>query len=267
MLLSEFINRLENRIPLVLQESWDQGGLNLGSRHQEIKGVLFSYDVCQEVVEAAKNRECNLIVSHHPLRLSAPVALDLDSYEGRLIASLISNQVSIYACHTSHDSSVDSLNADTLRALGCTAVHPLRPPTPMAGHPAAFGLGAWGDLPHTAPLSALVTQIKNHFRISQARLVSTTRNSPVKRVAICTGSGTSLLNDAIQSGADLFITGDVKYHAGVEAKRRDIAVLDVGHFASEVHSVKVLKNICQDIFGTELSFHIYEGLSDVFTIV
>ncbi len=65
---------------------------------------------------------------------------------------------------------------------------------------------------------------------------------PVKKVALCGGAGASLINDAIASGADVFVTGDVKYHSFFEAENR-ILLIDAGHYETEKFTVEILKEL------------------------
>ena len=128
------------------------------------------------------------------------------------------------------------------------------------------GLGAIGEWKKTQSQAQIIAQLKNIFHISSLRLVS---NGPkkIRRVAICTGSGMSLMAAAVHHRADLFITGDVKYHQAIEAKRHDLVVADVGHFYSEIAAVKILKNIFNDLFADKVKTHAYTRLRDAFTLV
>lgn len=126
-----------------------------------------------------------------------------------------------------------------------------------------IGSGLVGKLSKTVEMHRLIPIIKKIWGIQRARL-SGRLNQKIQTIALCTGSGASLLDKAVSSGADLFITGDVKYHAGVVALRNDICLLDIGHFYSEIASVSLLKNIFQRLFGNELKLLDYRALKDVF---
>lgn len=270
MILSDIISVFESRLPLALQESWDVCGLHIGSQSQKIDGILFSYDVCLEVVEAAVKKKCQLIICHHPLRLKSEVAINLDDYEGRLISALIKNDIAVYVCHTNHDNSPDSLNFKALCALGCTDINALIP-TPVhdyariTAHSPA-GSGAVGNLVHPVTLDDLAKWTKNYFNVTSVRLTRT-KAALVHRPAICTGSGSALLQAAITQKADALITGDIKYHTGVQAKRQDIALIDPGHFASEIKAPKALMEIARELLDDRVEMHSYDSLQDVFELV
>lgn len=363
MKLADIITAFEARIPLALQEPWDQCGLNLGSPSQEVKSVLFSYDVCKEVVKAAVRKKCQLIVSHHPFRLRGDVKINLDDYEGEIIATCIRNNIALYASHTNHDASADSLNFFYLRKLKLNQIQPLTtapikllklivfvPTThtkrvmnalfkagagvignysecsfrtrgtgsffgneftnPAIGkklrreevdeerlevilkdhdrakiigalyqaHPyeevaydlyalenkmESLGLGAWGVASKALSKAEVITRLKRLFKTKNIRFVQGSQKK-FKRIGIGTGSGASLLNEAFKKKLDLFITGDVRYHQAIEAKRRDLAIADVGHFYSENQAPEVLRNVFRELFGDRLKLSVYKGLKDAF---
>lgn len=263
MRLSALIQKLETRLPLTLQEDWDHGGVNLGSRNQEIKTVLFSYDVCLEAVRAAVKRRAELIVSHHPFRMQAAVDIDLDDYEGRLIAACVKQGIALYSCHTAHDASEDSLNFHYLKKLHLKNIRPLRPSPLASDTQPLLGLGAVGDHSVGFTRTGLIRRLKSLFRCRSLRFVDGGKKR-LRRIGICTGAGMSLLSEAEKNGCDLFITGDVKYHQALQAKRNALSLVDPGHFACERDSVVILQRIFMQIFGPSLKVHVYTGLRDVF---
>lgn len=136
---------------------------------------------------------------------------------------------------------------------------------PLENHRPQVGLGVVGDLKNPTPIEKIISLTKKIFGLKNLRFVGKL-GQDINRVALCTGSGASLMKEAIRAKADLFITGDVKYHVAVEAKRSDLALLDVGHFASEIYSVRALKNIFEEIFGNKLKYYEYNKLSDPFIL-
>ena len=85
-------------------------------------------------------------------------------------------------------------------------------------------------------------------------------------MALCTGSGISLLGKVLSLKADLFITGDIKYHYAIEALRKNLALIDPGHFHSEKESVALLKNLFKKLFGSKLELIEYKRLRDPFVL-
>lgn len=125
------------------------------------------------------------------------------------------------------------------------------------------GSGLVGKLSKTVSMTDLIPVIKKIWGIKNARLSGNLKQK-IQTIALCTGSGASLLDKAVNAGADLFITGDVKYHAGIAALRNDVCLLDIGHFYSEIASVSLLKNIFQKLFASGLQLIHYQKLKDVF---
>ena len=104
-----------------------------------------------------------------------------------------------------------------------------------------IGLGSVGKF-HT-PMSEdnFLNLISSIFEAKGIRYSKLTGN-PVRKVALCGGSGASLLNLAICSGADAFLTADIKYHNFFEAENR-ILMVDTGHFESEKFSIEILRDL------------------------
>ena len=99
-----------------------------------------------------------------------------------------------------------------------------------SGHP--LGLGRVGKLIASMPLNKFITQVKMALGIEYVS-VAGPQDKIVKKVAVCGGSGAGFINKAAFAGADVYITGDVKYHDAQNALTAGIAVIDAGHFATE----------------------------------
>lgn len=128
------------------------------------------------------------------------------------------------------------------------------------------GLGAYGTLEKTVVLKNFLSTLKKVFATPNLRFVAS-RKEKISRIGICTGSGASFIDKAIDLKLDLFITGDVKYHQAIHAKRAGLALADVGHFYSEKNSVSVLKNIFAEVLGKKITLFEYTKLKDAFDFV
>jgi dinuclear metal center YbgI/SA1388 family protein len=117
------------------------------------------------------------------------------------------------------------------------AAHPYEEPAfdiyPLLNEGRKLGLGRIGRLPEPVSLSAFATRLQQDFAAPGLRFVGNPDASLVK-VALCSGSGASLLRTAVRAGADVLVTGDVKYHEAREAEELGIALVDAGHFPSEI---------------------------------
>lgn len=134
---------------------------------------------------------------------------------------------------------------------------------PLENQRQDIGLGAIGEYKEPLGKRELLTKIKSLFKAPVLKWVGS-QQKKFSRVAICTGSGTSLMDAALRKQADMFITGDIKYHQAIEAKRQDLALVDVGHFYSEIDSVNVLKTIFDTNFKNLSPSLEYKKLKDAF---
>jgi dinuclear metal center YbgI/SA1388 family protein len=103
---------------------------------------------------------------------------------------------------------------------------------PLTQPETKFGIGRVGDLTESSDLSTLALQVKRSFGVETLRVVGDPGMS-VKRVAVCTGSGASLVREFLKSEADVFISGDLRYHDARDAEAARRGLIDLGHFASE----------------------------------
>ncbi|MBN2838587.1 MAG: Nif3-like dinuclear metal center hexameric protein, partial [Fusobacteriaceae bacterium] len=110
MKLYEIINKLEKDFPLELEEKWDNSGLILGDRNENIDSIQISLDVTDSAINQAIKSKCQLIISHHPIIFDNIKKINDSTVLGRKILKLIKNGVSIYTMHTNLDSAKEGLN-------------------------------------------------------------------------------------------------------------------------------------------------------------
>lgn len=110
---------------------------------------------------------------------------------------------------------------------------------PLANEPKKFGIGRIGQLQTKTTLNQLCHQLKGLLSLQKVKYVGDL-NTAIQKVAVCGGSGMSTLKKAHFKGADVLITGDVKYHDAQNAINLGVAVIDAGHFETEVPIVKVI---------------------------
>jgi dinuclear metal center YbgI/SA1388 family protein len=116
--ISEVVRVLEELAPPAFQESYDNVGLQTGDPETEVGGVLVTLDCTPEVVKEALERDCNLIVAHHPVIFKALRQLTgLNSVENTIIMA-IRNGLAIYACHTNLDHVQHGVNAKICQKIG-----------------------------------------------------------------------------------------------------------------------------------------------------
>lgn len=234
--VADIIRVMEKIAPPQLAESWDNSGLQVGDGGWPVRKILVSLDPSPAVIKHAVEASVDMLITHHPLVFRPLKSVDLSTPIGRIIGTAIRNTISVYAAHTNLDSVVDGLNDMLAQRLGLKHVsvldaHDEGPPDGDVGA-GKNGLGRIGDLPEATDLRSLCLVLKKVLDIDNVRLAGDMHRR-VQRVALCTGSGGSLLEQFYSSDADVFITGDVRYHDARDAEDRQAALIDIGHYGSE----------------------------------
>jgi dinuclear metal center YbgI/SA1388 family protein len=243
-LLGDVIAALDARYDPSLAERWDAVGLVCGDPAETVRRVLFAVDPTTAVVDEVIETGADLLVTHHPLLLTPVHGVPSDDPKGRLVHRLIRARAGLFVAHTNADRAPDHGVNDALAAvLGLLDAVPLEP----AGADPRAGLGRVGRLERPATL--------REFAELAAAVLPTTvggvriAGDPERRVAtvaVCGGSGGSLLGAATAAGADVLLTSDVKHHPASDAgEQPGPALCDVAHFASEwpwlPHAAEVLR--------------------------
>ena len=118
--------------------------------------------------------------------------------------------------------------------------------TPLLNDNQEVGAGMIGDLCEALPVEQFLSHLKTAFNLKVIRHTSL-NNQPIKRVALCGGAGSFLLSQAKSSGADIFITGDFKYHEFFDAEN-EIIIADIGHYESEVFTKDLIHDFLKEKF-------------------
>lgn len=216
--------------PLSLQDDWDNSGLQVGSLDGECTGVLLAVDATPEAVDSAAEAGLNLLLTHHPLLFRPLRAVTPDTRVGRTVIRAISRGVTVFALHTPIDRAPGGISCAMARRLG---LHDVRPLVAAPGFPAdTHGYGAIGKLDTPMSLPALVARVRESFGSPVARCSVADPGVLIERVALCGGSGSSFIPEALAAGAQAMITSDTSYHTFVDYEGL-ISIIDIGHFESE----------------------------------
>jgi dinuclear metal center YbgI/SA1388 family protein len=233
-LIQDLLTALEQQIPLTLAESWDNVGLLLGDAGVEARGVMTCLTLTEEVAEEAIREGANLVITHHPILFKAVKRLTTDTNEGRMLLKLIRAGVSVYSPHTAFDSAREGINQQIAVALGLNSIQPIRVKTPSAD-----GAGRWGQLAVHETLSELLRRLKTICPAEQFTFVGDL-DQRIETVAIACGAAGDFLPDAAALGCQVFITGETRFHTCLEARSLGVALVMVGHYASERPAVEEL---------------------------
>jgi dinuclear metal center YbgI/SA1388 family protein len=341
MKLFELTSYLESLAPLSSQESYDNSGLIVGDPNMEVTGALISLDCIESIVEEAIEKNCNVVVAHHPILFKGLKRLNGSDYVQRTILKAIKNDIALYAIHTNLDNYRFGVNAEIGKRLGLTDLKvlapkkdvltklvvyvpddyvatvmnalfeagaggignydecsfstsgtgtfkPLEGSDPFSGeqgerenaletkvevlvskhtlggvlramkeaHPyeeVAYevypilnennfeGSGMIGMLSEPIPTKEFLQHVKDTFQCGVIRHTDLITDS-IQTVAFCGGAGGFLLRNAISKKADIFITGDYKYHEFFDAEQR-IIIADIGHYESEQYTSHLLEGV------------------------
>jgi dinuclear metal center YbgI/SA1388 family protein len=341
MIISELISVLEQYAPLRLQESYDNSGLLIGNKNDEIRQALICLDVTPDIIDEAISTKSNLVISHHPVIFKGLKKINGNSLVEKVILKAIKNDISIYAIHTNLDNTLKGVNSILASKLGIANTRILAPSAsklnklvcfcPLehaekvrqamfdsgAGHIGNYdncsfnlkGEGSFRALENTNPFvgekgmmhiedeirietivpdfklpSVIKAMIQAHpyeevaydvyslenkslssgagmigeletetkiedFLVSVKKILGTKYlkhnrliGKPVKKVAICGGSGSFLIDAAARQKADVYITGDIKYHDYFE-HQGDMTIVDAGHYETEQFTKELIHTI------------------------
>jgi dinuclear metal center YbgI/SA1388 family protein len=333
MKIKEVLQFIETVAPPVYQESYDNAGLIVGDANQGVSNVLLCLDSTEAIIDEAIERDCNLVIAHHPIVFRGLKRLTGKNYVERTIIKAIKNDIAIYAAHTNLDNVLhqgvngkiaEMLELKNTRILAPKAVlkkisvflpailleqakHALTESgagitaeraehthaslgvgSGIAGNGAEMKLEALfpmdrqgtitarlEQLRQTAPLTYEIHSVENAYsgigsgiigelskaidaltflkkvkKVMQAGCIRHTDllDKKIKTVALCGGAGGFLLPQAIRNGADVFITGDYKYHEFFDADGK-IIIADIGHYESEQYTIQLFQDIISQKFS------------------
>ncbi|MBM7805065.1 dinuclear metal center YbgI/SA1388 family protein [Geodermatophilus bullaregiensis] len=230
--LGEVVAALEARYDPALAESWDAVGLVCGDPAEPVERVLFAVDPVAAVVDEAVETGAGLLVTHHPLFLTAVHGVPAGDPKGRLVHRLVRAGCGLFVAHTNADRAADVGVNDALAAvLGLRDTRPLEPVAPGSRQ----GLGRVGRLDEPTTLAGFAAHAAAVLPATAGGVrAAGDPGRPVRTVAVCGGSGGSLLPAATAAGADVLLTSDLRHHPVSEAgEQPGPALCDVAHFASE----------------------------------
>lgn len=246
--VSDAIAFLEEFAPLVLAESWDNVGLLVGRRDVVLRKVMTCLTLTPDVAQEAVTEGVQLIVSHHPVLFRGTKTVSDSTSEGRMLLTLIENQIAVYSPHTSFDSARAGVNQQLAMSLGLVDVSPIRPAEAVV----VSGAGRFGNLARATSLAEFLAVVRIAANAGYVEYGGQPA-APVHRVAVACGSAAEFLDDAVTLGCDTFVTGEARFHSALAARDQGLNLILIGHYASERPAVENLAGIMSDaLTGTEV---------------
>ena len=240
MKVKEVLKALELVAPLPLQESYDNAGLQVGlTEAWDVSGALLCLDVTERVVDEAIDLGCNLIVSHHPLIFRKLAQITDANDVQRTVRKAIKNDIAIISMHTNLDNARGGVNFKMAEKLALEQVDFFTQQRTVDEVDGASGV--LGVLPEAQGAEDFIAQLKTIFQVECVQ-ANELIERPIKKVALCGGSGSFLLGDAIAAGADAFVTGEMGYHEFF-GHEQEIQICVIGHYQSEQYTQELLQDI------------------------
>lgn len=243
MTITEFIRILDREVPLELAMPDDPAGLQVMARDGELTTICTAYELNERTVARAAEAGAELIIAFHPLIYPHLQRITGSDRVQRTVIELIDRRIALYVLHTAFDAHPEGTSHLLARALGCETSTPLVPHRSIEG----AGMGAVAELPSPLSVAELAGQLRTVCNASMVRVsggMEVNDGGTIRRIAILGGSGMSFYSAAVASGADAFITADVRYHA-FHAANDAVPILDPGHAESEAFVVQGMTRLVE----------------------
>lgn len=239
--IADAIAAIDSVFPLSTQDDWDNSGLIVGCADNQLTGILLTLDLTLATAKEAHAKGCNLIVAHHPILFRGLKRLTYSTDEQKLIAFAIKHDISLFAAHTCADKNINGTSGKLAQMLDLQDLSILAPdPSNTCGY------GIVGEFAKPLSCEAFLQKLKDTFGCKCVRFSG--EAPTIKRVAICTGSGSEFIGNALRAGAQAYITADVKYHQ-FSLPDGKMLIADIGHYESEA----LCKQLFFDILREKLS--------------
>ena len=233
--LATVTSALERIAPLRLAAAWDTVGLLVQPRRDTVERVLTCLTLTPAVAAEAARERADLVVTHHPLPFRPVGRITADTGPGAALLALIGAGAGVWSSHTAWDSAAGGINDQLAALLGLEHVTPIEPDaeTPLAG------VGRRGSAAAGHSVADVARRAADRLAAAHVQVVGDPAR-PAGRVGIVCGSGGDLIDAVRRGGCDTLLTGEIKLHQATEAVAAGLAVIAVGHHASEHFSMAVL---------------------------
>ena len=249
MRCDDILKKLEEEYPLDCAEEWDNPGLLVGRRNRDVRRVFVALDATEDTIREAIDAEADLMITHHPLLFHSIKEVNDDTFTGRRILALIEHEISYYAMHTNFD--VLGMAYINEKQLELQDTHVLDATRESDG--IVEGIGRVGFLPEAMNLTAVADYVREHMHLDAVRCYGPdpkeeSEPTMISRIAVCGGSGKSVIDAAIEEKAQVLVTGDIDYHTALDAMARGLCIIDAGHYGTEYVFISYMKKKLEILF-------------------
>jgi dinuclear metal center YbgI/SA1388 family protein len=263
---------LDEWFPPELAEDWDVVGLTVGSPEASVRRIRLAVEPTHAVVAEAAGAGADLVITHHPLLLRSLQRVRFDEPKGALIEALIRRGVSLFVAHTNADAGRGGVGDALAETLGLNRCRPLEPAAGALPEPGGLGLGRVGELDEPIPLQLFAQRVAEVVPATAGGIrVAGDPDRPIQTVALLPGAGDSLLDAARGTGADVYLTSDLRHHPTGDALAWTDApaLVDVPHWAAEWVWLPALRARLTEALterGTPVPVDVSELVTDPWTL-
>lgn len=245
-----------------LIDHWDNTGFQIGDDSKEVSRILVALDLSEKVYEKAVEENFHMIITHHPIIFKPMNRITTLNHKEKLIYNLIKNEIVVYNAHTNLDRAEGGVNHQLEKILELKDAKPLHLTNLSFEKPS--GYGRIGNI-EEINLMDYINVIKEKLE-TEDLIVYGNQERTVKRVAVCGGSGAEFIYDAYKGNADIYITGDIKYHEAQIGDELGLTIIDAGHYHTEKVILPVIKEYLEMESKNSLYIEIYDNPSPFYKI-
>ena len=254
--IKELYTYLDEMIPRALSCEWDNDGLMVcADAFAPTKKVLLALDATDAVAEYAVKNGFDAIVTHHPMIFSPLRALDPADHVARKAMFLVKNGVAVMSFHTRLDAREGGVNDVLAAKLGLMNAVPFGPEGEK--------LGRIGNLPEPVEMREFCARVSE--ALASPAVSAIAAKPMVQKVAVLGGGGKDFVKSAAESGADVFVTGEVTYAVMLGAKADGMCLVTADHYHTERPVLSALYAMIKEKFP-ETEVEEYPFDTEIFTV-
>ncbi len=255
LFIQDIIDILQKIAPVELAETWDNVGLLVGNPSAEAQSILVALDPSSALLDEAESKGANVVITHHPVIFHPLKALRTDRPTGNLLAAAAKKNIHLIACHTNLDSATGGVSDILASKLELQNTTPLIPQ--HNGTESSCGLGRIGQCKRPMTPAECIEQLRRACDAPWL-LEAGCRPTQVNTIAVCGGSCSEFAETAMEAGADVFVTAEVKHSIARWAEEARFWIIDGGHFATEQLAIAPLQErLQQEISTRNLDNYVY----------
>lgn len=233
--VQDILDIIEQIAPAGLAEDWDNVGLMIGRTTDQVEAVMLGLDPDLQLLDEAISCGANLLITHHPIIFHPLHSVQLENPDGKFIEQAITNRINVISCHTNFDATAEGVSYSLSCRLGLENITPLVAKSGIE----RCGMGSIGTYSKSISADGFMEKLREAC-MPPWLLGTSCRPESINCVAVCGGSCSELAPIAKKSGAQVFVTSEVKHSTARWAEQAGLWIIDAGHFATENQAIPFL---------------------------